>query len=130
MSRWLVGSSSSSASGRMRRMRASATRIFHPPESAPTSPSIMSWSRAEPGEDLARAGVEPVAAELLEAGLHLAEALTSASSSSMRVGVGQRVLELGQLGGDVGDRAGAGHGLGDDAAPRHLADVLAEVADA
>ena len=29
-------------SGRISRMRASATRIFQPPESAPTSPSIIS----------------------------------------------------------------------------------------
>src|SRR5437868_5605685 len=37
MSRWLVGSSISSTSGRPSSTRAIATRIFHPPESAPTS---------------------------------------------------------------------------------------------
>ena len=35
-------------SGRMRRMRARPTRIFHPPESAPTSPSIVSWVKPRP----------------------------------------------------------------------------------
>ena len=44
MSRWFVGSSISSTSGRPSSTRASATRIFQPPESAPTSPSI--WSSA------------------------------------------------------------------------------------
>ena len=39
MSRWLVGSSISSTSGPPTSTRAIATRIFHPPESAPTSPS-------------------------------------------------------------------------------------------
>ncbi len=129
-SRWLVGSSSSSASGRISRMRASATRIFQPPESAPTSPSIISWLKPRPGEDLARPRLERVAAELLEARLHLAEALD----------------ELVHLVGAVRDRParprarassaatastgpGAVHRLGDDAAARHLADVLAEVAD-
>ncbi len=42
MSRWFDGSSSSITSGRIKRMRASATRIFQPPESLPTSPSIIS----------------------------------------------------------------------------------------
>src|SRR6202035_2143138 len=40
MSRWFVGSSISNTSGIPSRTRASATRIFHPPERAPTSPSI------------------------------------------------------------------------------------------
>ena len=39
-SRWLVGSSISRTSGRPSSTRARATRIFQPPESAPTSPSI------------------------------------------------------------------------------------------
>ena len=48
MSRWFVGSSISSTSGMPSRTRASATRIFHPPESAPTSPSIWSSSNPRP----------------------------------------------------------------------------------
>ena len=42
MSRWLVGSSISRTSGRPSSARAIATRIFHPPDRAPTSPSIHS----------------------------------------------------------------------------------------
>jgi hypothetical protein len=60
--------------GRIRRMRASATRIFQPPDSAPTSPSIISWRKLRPGQHLARAAFERVAVELLEAVLHLAVA--------------------------------------------------------
>ena len=48
MSRWLVGSSISSTSGLPSSTRAMATRIFHPPESAPTSPSIRSSSKPSP----------------------------------------------------------------------------------
>src|ERR1022692_3923027 len=44
MSRWLVGSSISSTSGRPSSTRASATRIFQPPDNAPASPSIWSLS--------------------------------------------------------------------------------------
>ena len=40
MSRWLVGWSISNTSGIPSRTRASATRIFHPPERAPTSLSM------------------------------------------------------------------------------------------
>ena len=35
-------------SGRINRMRASATRIFQPPDNAPTSPSIISWLNESP----------------------------------------------------------------------------------
>ena len=84
---------------------------------------------AEAGQDLARARLERVAAELVEAGLHVAEALDQPVELVGARRVGQRVLERAQLGGHLGHRAGAGHGLGDHAAPRHLADVLAEVAD-
>ena len=47
-SRWFEGSSSSIASGRMSRMRARATRIFQPPDSCPTSPSIISCEKPRP----------------------------------------------------------------------------------
>jgi hypothetical protein len=82
-------------------MRASATRIFQPPESLPTSPSISSCAEAEAREDLARARLERVAAELLEARLHLAEALDQRVHLVDALGVGHRVLELAQLGGDA-----------------------------
>ena len=84
---------------------------------------------AEAGEDLARARLERVAAQLLEAGLHVAEALDERVHLVRALGVGQRVLQLVQLGGDLGDGAGAGHRLGDGGAAGHLAHVLAEVAD-
>src|ERR1019366_3908536 len=52
------------------------------------------------------------------------------SSRSGASGLGHRVLERVQLGGDLGHLAGAGHRLLDDGPPAHLADVLAEVPDA
>ena len=52
-----------------------------------------------------------------------------ASISSACVGIDHRGLELLQLGGDRAHRAGAVHHLGDRAPARHLADVLAEIAD-
>ena len=52
-----------------------------------------------------------------------------ASISSARSGSAIACFELLQLGRDLADRAGAVHHLGDGAAARHLADVLAEVAD-
>src|SRR5947209_1697330 len=36
------------ASGRISRIRPSATRIFQPPDSAPTSPPIISWLNLTP----------------------------------------------------------------------------------
>src|SRR4029077_20622150 len=84
-SRWLLGSSSSITSGRIKRMRASATRIFQPPESAATAPSLISALQtrpdtashhprpeAEPRQRLAGPAVERVAVEFLETVLHLA----------------------------------------------------------
>ena len=46
MSRWLVGSSMSSTSKLPSSTLAMETRIFQPPDRAPTSPSI--WSSAKP----------------------------------------------------------------------------------
>ena len=74
MSRWLVGSSISRTSGLPSSTRAIATRIFHPPESAPTSPSIQASSKPRPREHFARLALERVAAEVLVLFLHLAEA--------------------------------------------------------
>ena len=48
ISRWLVGSSISRMSGLPSSTRAMATRIFHPPESDPTSPSMRSSSKPRP----------------------------------------------------------------------------------
>ena len=95
----------------MSRMRASATRIFQPPESLPTSSVDDLVAKAEPGEDLARARLERVAAELVEARLRVAEALDERSSSSGARRVGHRVLERVQLVRRLGDLARAGHRL-------------------
>ena len=84
---------------------------------------------AEAGEDLPRARLERVAAQLVEAGLRLPEALDELVELVAAGGVGQGVLERVELLGRLGDLAGAGHRLGYDAPPLHLADVLAEVPD-
>ena len=128
-SRWLVGSSSSIASGRISRMRASATRIFQPPDSVADVAVHHLLREAEAGQDLARPRLQRVAAQLVEARLHLAEALEQLVHLVGALRIGQRLLQLLQLGGDLGDGAGARHHLGDDRPARHLADVLAEVAD-
>ena len=117
------------ASGRISRMRASATRIFQPPESAPTSPSIISWLKLEAGQHFARRGLQRVAVELLEAALHLAIALDDRVHVVGLVRIGHRGLELAQFGRHRAHRAGAVHHLGDGAAARHFADILAEIAD-
>ena len=105
-------------------MRARPTRIFQPPESAPTSPSICAGVEAEPGEHLARAGLEVVAAELLEARLRLAVALDERLHLVGARRVGERVLELVQQVRALGDRTGAVERRLDDALALHLADVL------
>ena len=79
-------------------MRASATRIFQPPESAPDVAVHHLLAEAEAGEDFARARLERVAAELLEARLHLAEALDQLLHLVGLLGIGQRGFELGELG--------------------------------
>ena len=75
MSRWFVGSSRSRTSGLPSSTRAIATRIFQPPESAPTSPSICASSKPRPVQHVARLRLERVAAEVVVLLLDLAEAL-------------------------------------------------------
>ena len=86
-------------------------------------------AEAQPGQHLARAAFERIAAELLEAPLHLAVALDDVFHLIGAGRIGHGGFELFQLGGDGAHRTGTVHHLGDGAAPRHLADVLAEVAD-
>ena len=86
-------------------------------------------AEAEPGEDFARAALERIAVQFLEARLHLAVALDDRLHLVRAVGVGHGGFELLELGGDGAHRAGAVHHLGHGAAARHLAHVLAEVAD-
>ncbi len=110
-------------------MRASATRIFQPPDSAPTSPSIISWAEAEASQHFARPAFERIAVEFLEARLHFAVAFDDGFHFVGAIRVGHRRFQVLQFGGDRADWAGAVHHLGDGAAAVHFADVLAEVAD-
>src|SRR5262249_46169815 len=80
-------------------------------------------------QDLARARLERVAAELLEARLRLAELLDQRLHFVEALGVGERVLELLQSFARFGDGARAGERRGEHAPALHLADVLREVAD-
>ena len=129
-SRWFDGSSSSIASGRISRMRARATRIFQPPESLPTSPSIISCGEAEAGQDLAGARLEGVAAELLEARLHLAEALEQLLHLVGALGIGEGHAPAACSSAATSETAPApAITSATTRRPRHLADVLAEVAD-
>jgi hypothetical protein len=84
---------------------------------------------AEPLEDLLRLRLELVPAPLLVLVLHLAEALEDLLHLVGARGVGQRVLEVHQLVVQVADPAAPGNRLLEDRPPRHLLDVLAEVAD-
>ena len=115
--------------GRIRRIRASATRIFHPPEERVDRAVHHLVAKPEAGQDLPGARLERVPVELLEPGLHVTEALDDRVQLVHSVRVRHRELELRELRGDGGDLARAGDGLRDDRAARHLADVLAEVAD-
>ena len=86
-------------------------------------------AEAQSGQHFARSGLERVAAEVLEPAVRLAVALDDRIEVVGLVGIGHRRFQLAQLGGDGAHRAGAVHHLGDGAAARHFADVLAEVAD-
>src|SRR5262249_23847291 len=114
------------ASGRMSRMRPSATRIFHPPDSAPTSPSIISSLKPRP---LTPRPLERMPGEPLEARLRAAVARDDVLHVAGAARIRHGGLQLPQFRRDRADRTGAVHPLGDGAAARHLADVLAEVAD-
>ena len=83
----------------------------------------------EPGEDLTRPRLEPIAAELVEARLHVPEPLDVALELLGSFGVRHRPLERVELPRHVRHLACPGHRLRDDALARHLADVLAEVPD-
>ena len=86
-------------------------------------------AEAQAGQDLAGPAIEGVAVELLEACLDLAVALDQGFHLVGPIGVGERRAEIGEFRGDRAHGACAVHHLGDDAAPGHLADILAEIAD-
>ena len=83
----------------------------------------------QPRQHLARAGIERVAVQLLEAPLHLAVALDQGVHVVGLLGIGHRRLELGDLDRQRAHRPDPIHHRGDGAHARHLADVLAEIAD-
>ena len=86
-------------------------------------------AEAQTAEHLARAAVQRIAVELVEAALHLAIAGDDLVHLVGAVGIAHGGLELGHLGGERADRADAVHDLDDGAASRHVADILAEIAD-
>ena len=86
-------------------------------------------TEAEAGQHLAGAAVERIAVEGLEAPLHPAVAGDDLLHLVGAVGIGHGGFEHRELGRDARDRAGAVHHRRDDAHPRHLADILAEIAD-
>ena len=111
MSRWLVGSSISRTSGRPSSTRAIATRIFQPPDSAPTSPSIRSSSKPRPCSTSRACALERVAAEVLVLLLHLAEAREDLVHLVGAVGIAHRVLQLLELVMESAEAAAAGDGF-------------------
>ena len=94
MSRWLVGSSSSSRSGSAASARASEARVSWPPENVAQRAVEVVVDEAEAVDDRARALAPAVAAGGLEARLARRRSGSSPCSSP----VGHRVLEALQLG--------------------------------
>src|SRR5690606_36244144 len=84
---------------------------------------------AEPRQHLARARLEAVAPELLEARLRLAVALDERLHLAGAIGIGERLLVLVERVRGLGHRPGAVERGLDDGAALHLAHVLREVAD-
>ena len=105
MSRWFVGSSISSTSGRPSSTRAIATRIFQPPgERADVAVDAL-VVEAEAVQHLARLRLERVAAQVVVLLLHLAEALEDLVHLVRARGIGHRVLQRLELVVQVAERA-------------------------
>ncbi len=130
MSRWLVGSSMSSTSGRPSRTRARATRIFQPPESAPTSPSIWSSCEAEAVQDLAglrlRARSRPDA-RILPAPRRSAPGCGPGSSAWSGSSMARWRSSSSWC--RIAGASAARDGFVERGAAAHLLDILAEIAD-
>ena len=84
---------------------------------------------SEPVQDLARAALERVAAEVLVLFLNDAEALERRVQRIGLRGVGHRVLKLFELVMQRAEPAAAGNRFVEHRAARHLFDVLTEIAD-
>ena len=93
MSRWLVGSSSSSRSGWAASARASEARVSWPPENVLSGAVEVVVDEAEAVDDRARALAPAVAADGLEARLHAGVAV-----HGLLVAGGHRVLQALELG--------------------------------
>ena len=129
MSRWFVGSSMRRTSGLPRRTFAIATRIFQPPDRAPTSPSMQRVVEAEPVEHLPGAGLQLVAAARLVLGLHVAKPCQDAFRLIGALRIRERVLEADQLVVEVAEASASRDRLVENGPPGHLVDLLLEVAD-
>ncbi len=86
-------------------------------------------AKVQPSEHFARAPLKGVAVQLLETPLNLAIALDDFFNVVQLVRVRHGGLQFLELGGHEAHRPGAVHRLGHRAAARHLAHVLAEIAD-
>jgi hypothetical protein len=110
-------------------MRASATRIFQPPDKRAHVAVHHFLAKAQAREDFARPTLQGVAVQFLEAPLHLTVALDDVLHVVRPVRIPHGGLQLLQLDSYGAHRAGAVHHLGHSATARHLAHVLAEIAD-
>ena len=81
------------------------------------------------GQHFPRPPLERIAAQCLEPVLRLAIALDDRIHGVGLIGIGHRGLKFSEFRGDDAHRARAIHDLEDHAAARHLANVLAEIAD-
>ncbi len=106
-----------------------ATRIFHPPLSAPDVAVDPLVVEAQAMEDLPRLAFDRVAAEVVVLLLHLAEAGEDAVHVAGLRRVGHGVLQRLELVVQVAQPSAARDHLVDDRPARHLFDVLPEVAD-
>ena len=106
-SRWFDGSSSSMRVGP--HQQDARQRDAHLPAARERADVAVHHllREAEAGQDLARPRLERVAAELVEARLHVAEALEQRVHLVGARRIGQRVLQLLELGGDLGRPAPA-----------------------
>jgi hypothetical protein len=110
-------------------MRASATRIFHPPRQCADVAIHHVLAETQARQRLARPAVQGVAIELLEASLHFAITGNDFVHVIRTVRVGHCRLQFLQLARDDADGTGAVHHFGHSTAARYLADILAEIAD-
>ena len=86
-------------------------------------------AEAQPCQNLARPAFQTVAVQFLVARLHVAVARNDLVHLVQPIGIDHCGLERVQFGCDLADRPRPVHHLGGGATTRHLADILAEIAD-